>query len=67
MNWTIDATSAGSNAMSRMAFHYSTPRGEVVQRCEEMVFTVRAASNIGLSEPGEANGGFPIGTYHSTH
>ena len=69
MNWTTNATSAGSNVTSLITFNYSTPRGEVVQRCEEMVFTVRAASNIGLSEPGEANGGFPIGklNYHATH
>ena len=75
MNWTMNATSAGSNATSRMTFDHSTLHGEVVQRCEELVFTVHASSNIGHSEPGEVIGGFPIGNmhhsignmHHSTH
>ena len=56
MNRIMNAT-----AMSPVTFNYSTPHGEVVQRCEELVFTVYASSNIGQSEPGEINGGFPIG------
>ena len=61
MNWTMNATSAGSIVTSPITFNYSTPRGEVVQQCEELVFTVRAANSIGQSEPGEVTGGFPIG------
>jgi len=51
-----------ATAMSPVTFNYSKPQGEVLQRCEELNFTVFAASNIGQSEPGQVNGGFPIGT-----
>ena len=57
-----------STAMSPVTFNYSTPHGEVLQRCEELEFTVYATSNIGQSEPGDVNGGFPIGNrHHCTH
>ena len=64
MNRTIDVTSTSMFVMSPVTFNDSTPHGEVVQRCEELVFTVYATSNIGQSEPGEINGGFPIGNMH---
>jgi len=54
-NWTINAT---STSMSPVTFNYGTLP---VQRCEELVFTVRAANSIGQSEPGQTHGGFPIG------
>jgi len=61
MNWTINVTSTSVVAVSPVTFNYSSPHGEVSQRCEELVFTVYAVSNIGQSEPGVVNGGFPIG------
>lgn len=68
MNRTTNATSTGSNTMSAITFNFSTPHGQVLQRCEELSFAVYAANNIGQSEPGEVNGGFPIGNIHdSTH
>jgi len=63
INRTINVTSTSMVAVSPATFNYSTPHGEVSQRCEELVFTVYAASKIGQSEPGEVNGGFPIGVY----
>jgi len=63
MNRTINVTSTSMVAVSPVTFNYSTPHGKVFQRCEELVFTVIATSNIGQSEPGEVNGGFPIGVY----
>ena len=47
--------------VSPVTFNYSKPQGEVLQRCEELNFTVYAASNIGQSDPWKVNGGFPIG------
>ena len=68
MSWTIIVTSISVVAMSPVTFIYSIPHGEVSQRCEELVFTVYAVSNIGQSEPGVVNGGFPIGNiHHCTH
>ena len=62
MNWTINSTDTSMTVVSPVTFNYSKPQGEVLQRCEELNFTVFAASNIGQSEPGQVNGGFPIGT-----
>ena len=52
---TINTTSTS------ITFNFSTLHGEVMQICEELAFTVNAASNIGQSEPGVVYGGFPIG------
>ena len=62
MNRTKNAI---STSVSVETFTYSTLPGVVLQRCEELVFTVYAASNIGQSEPGEVIGGFPIGNIHT--
>ena len=61
MNRTINVTSPWLVAVSPVTFNISIPHGEVVQRCEELVFAVIATNNIGQSEPGVVNGGFPIG------
>jgi len=43
MNRIINAT---STAMSPVTFNYSTPHGEVVQGCEELVFTVLQVATL---------------------
>ena len=65
INRTINVTSTSVVAVFPLTFNFSTPHGEVLQRCEDLFFTVNATSNIGQSEPGEVNGGFPIGNIHT--
>ena len=62
MNSFINATSEVLSTTAPMTFTYNTPRGEVMQNCEELVFIVSAASTIGWGSPAIVTGGFPIGT-----
>ena len=50
-----------------VTFIHNTPHGRVVQNCEELVFSVSAASNIGWSKPAVVTGGFPIGKTNLAH
>ena len=62
-NSTINVISTEMFSMAAsVTFVYSTPGG--VQNCEEFVFSVSAANNIGWSSPAVVTGGFPIGYTH---
>ena len=50
-----------STTAAPVSFIHNAPREGVVQNCEELVFSVFAANNIGWSSPAEVTGGFPIG------
>jgi len=41
--------------------YFSTPGGEIAQRCSLLTFAVSATSIIGEGIQGNASGGFPIG------
>ena len=62
MNSIVNATSIEIHSTTApVTFIYNTPYGGVVQNCEEFVFSVSVASNIGWSSPAVVTGGFPIG------
>jgi len=66
INSTIDTTSAEMFSMTTpVTFTYNTPHGGVEQNCEQLVFSVSAASNIGWSSPAVVTGGFPIGNLYT--
>ena len=66
MNSTVNATSTEMHLTTApVTFIYNTPHGGVAQNCEELVFSVSAASNIGWSSPAVVTGGFPIGNLHT--
>ena len=66
MNSTVNATSTEMHLTTApVTFIYNTLYGGVVQNCEELVFSVSAASNIGWSSPAVVTGGFPIGNLHT--
>ena len=54
-NSTVNATAAP------VTFIHNTPHGRVMWNCEELIFRVFAANNIGRSKPAVVTGGFPIG------
>ena len=63
---TVNTTSTEMISMiTPVTFTYNTPQGGVVQTCEELVFSVSAASNVGWSSPAVVTGGFPIGNLHT--
>ena len=65
-NLTVNVRS--TETLSRtVTFIYTTPHGGVVQDCEELVFSVSAANNIGWSSPAVVTGGFPIGKTNLAH
>ena len=66
MNSTLNATSTEMFSMTApVTFVYSTPHKGVIQNCEQLVFSVSAASSVGLSSPAVVTGGFPIGNLHT--
>ena len=60
MDSTTSATSTSATA-APVTFIHNTPHKGIVQNCDELVFSVFAASNIGWSSPAVVTGGFPIG------
>ena len=60
MNSTINAASTSATA-APVTFIHNTPHGRVMWNCEELIFRVFAANNIGRSKPAVVTGGFPIG------
>ena len=64
MNSFINATSEVLSTTAPVTFNYVVPHGEVMQNCEELFFSVSAASVIGGSSPAVVTGGFPIGTVY---
>ena len=68
INSTVNAISTEMlSTTALVTFIYNTPHGGVVQNCEELVFSVSAASIIGWSSPAVVTGGFPIGNLHTQH
>ena len=66
INSTINAISTEMHSTtSLVTFIYNAPHGGVVQNCEELVFSVSAASNVGWSSPAVVTGRFPIGNLHT--
>ena len=66
MNSTLNATSTEMFSMTApVTFVYRTPHKGVMQNCEQLVFSVSAASSVGLSSPAVVTGGFPIGNLHT--
>ena len=66
MNSTINATSTEMFSMTTpVTFIHNMAHGRVMQNCEELVFIVSAANNIGWSSPAVVTGGFPIGNVHT--
>ena len=65
-NSTVNVRS--TETLSRtVTFIYTTPHGRVMQNCEELVFSVSSANNIGWSSPAVVTGGFPIGKTNLAH
>ena len=62
MNSFINATSEVLSTTTPVTFDYGVPQGSVMQNCEELFFSVSAASIIGGSSPAVVTGGFPIGS-----
>ena len=60
MNSTTNATFTSAMA-TPVTFIHNTPHKGVVQNCEELVFSVSAANNIGWGCPAVVTGGFPMG------
>ena len=52
---------------STVTFIHTSPHGGVVQDCEQLVFSVSAANNIGWSSQAVVTGGFPIGKTNLAH
>ena len=68
INSTINAASTEMFSMTvPVTFIYNTPRVEVGQNCEELVFSVSAVNNIGWSSLAVVTGGFPMGNMHTLH
>ena len=66
INSTVYATST-EMLSSTVTFIHTTPHGGVVQDCEELVFSVSAATSVGWSSPAVVTGGFPIGKTNLAH
>ena len=60
MNSTTNAAFTSATAVP-VTFIHNTPHKGVVQNCEELVFSVSAANNIGWGSPAVVTGGFPMG------
>ena len=60
INSTINAAST-STTTAPVTYIHNAPHVGVVQNCEELVFSVFAANNIGWGSPAVVTGGFPIG------
>ena len=66
MNSTTSATFT-SAMPTPVTFIHNTPHKGVVQNCEELVFSVSAANNIGWGSPAVVTGGFPMGNVNLSY
>ena len=66
MNSTTNATFTSAMA-TPVTFIHNTPHKGVVQNCEELVFSVSAANNIGWGSPAVVTGGFPMGNVNLSY